>query len=94
MTIKMSPFIKIQVETEEARFTKLIPDLKDNDPDDSFCSVPYEKGHTFLFYLENLLGGSGKKYFLFKCIHFLRQLHNILNMLKFQKYYLLFKMSL
>lgn len=27
------------------------------DPDDAFSTVPYEKGHTFLFYLEELLGG-------------------------------------
>lgn len=26
-------------------------------PDDAFSAVPYEKGHSFLFYLENLLGG-------------------------------------
>uniref|UniRef100_A0A060T0L8 Leukotriene A(4) hydrolase n=1 Tax=Blastobotrys adeninivorans TaxID=409370 RepID=A0A060T0L8_BLAAD len=39
-------------------YTKLVVDLKDRqDPDDAFSSVPYEKGSTFLFYLENLLGG-------------------------------------
>lgn len=27
------------------------------DPDDAFSSVPYEKGHTFLYYIEHLLGG-------------------------------------
>ncbi|XP_076329349.1 leukotriene A-4 hydrolase isoform X2 [Tachypleus tridentatus] len=37
--------------------TKLVPDLRGVDPDDSFSTVPYEKGHTLLFYLEQKLGG-------------------------------------
>ncbi|XP_022235060.1 leukotriene A-4 hydrolase-like [Limulus polyphemus] len=37
--------------------TKLVPDLCGVDPDDSFSIVPYEKGHTLLFYLEQKLGG-------------------------------------
>lgn len=41
---------------EEHNFTKLIPDLKGEDPDDAFSSVPYEKGFTFLYHLEKLLG--------------------------------------
>ena len=30
------------------------------DPDDAFSTVPYEKGHTLLYYLETLVGGVGK----------------------------------
>ncbi|KAH9402319.1 Leukotriene A-4 hydrolase [Tyrophagus putrescentiae] len=37
--------------------TKLVVDLRDINPDDAFCRCPYEKGHTFLFYLESLVGG-------------------------------------
>lgn len=37
-------------------FTKLVVDLKGKDPDDAFSSIPYEKGFTFLFHLENLVG--------------------------------------
>ncbi|KAL4925877.1 bifunctional aminopeptidase/epoxide hydrolase [Aspergillus undulatus] len=37
-------------------FTKLVPTLKGEDPDDAFSTVPYEKGFTFLFHLENLVG--------------------------------------
>lgn len=37
--------------------TDLVPNLVGIDPDDAFSTVPYEKGHTFLFYLEELLGG-------------------------------------
>ncbi|KAI9373139.1 leukotriene A-4 hydrolase [Aspergillus egyptiacus] len=37
-------------------FTKLVPTLKGEDPDDAFSTVPYEKGFNFLFYLENLVG--------------------------------------
>lgn len=41
---------------ESHEFTKLVVDLKDKDPDDAFSSVPYEKGFTFLYHLEKLLG--------------------------------------
>lgn len=37
--------------------TVLVPDLKNTDPDDVFSRVPYEKGHTLLYYLEQLVGG-------------------------------------
>ena len=33
-------------------FTKMIVNLKGKDPDDAFSSIPYEKGYTFLTYLE------------------------------------------
>ncbi|XP_032674153.1 leukotriene A-4 hydrolase [Odontomachus brunneus] len=39
------------------QLTNLVPNLAGVDPDDAFSIVPYEKGHTFLFYLEQLLGG-------------------------------------
>ena len=42
--------------------TSLIPDLTGIDPDDSFSTVPYEKGQAFLWYLEDLVGGSGNAY--------------------------------
>lgn len=41
-------------------FTKLVPSLIGVDPDDAFCRVPYEKGSTFLWYLEQLVGGADK----------------------------------
>lgn len=36
----------------------LVPDLRELNPDDVFSRVPYEKGHTLLYYLEELVGGS------------------------------------
>ncbi|KAK6624951.1 hypothetical protein RUM44_011815 [Polyplax serrata] len=39
--------------------TCLVPKLKHLDPDDAFSEVPYEKGHTLLFYLETLLNEDG-----------------------------------
>jgi len=42
---------------EEEYFTALVPDLRDKDPDDSFSTVPYEKGFNLLFHLEKILGG-------------------------------------
>lgn len=40
--------------------TKLVLDLRGVHPDDSFSSVPYEKGHIFLRYIENIVGGPEK----------------------------------
>ena len=39
-------------------YTKLVPDLTGVDPDDAFSRIPYEKGSTFLWYLEDLVGGA------------------------------------
>lgn len=36
---------------------RLCPDLRSTSPDDIFSVVPYEKGHTLLFHLEELVGG-------------------------------------
>jgi len=36
--------------------TCLVLDIGDGDPDDSYSSVAYEKGFTFLLYLERLMG--------------------------------------
>jgi len=41
---------------EDHEFTKLITNLVDQDPDDAFSSIPYEKGFTFLYHLDNSLG--------------------------------------
>ena len=38
-------------------YTALNIKLHDIDPDDAFSSVPYEKGFTFLYHLEQLVGG-------------------------------------
>ena len=40
----------------EHEFTKLIPNLKGRDPDDAFSTIPYEKGYTFLSFLEKTAG--------------------------------------
>lgn len=43
------------------RFSTLIQNLKDQtDPDDSFSTVPYEKGFNLLFHIEQILGGKEK----------------------------------
>ena len=41
---------------ETHEFTQLVVDLKGKDPDDAFSSIPYEKGYTFLSYLESQVG--------------------------------------
>ena len=42
---------------QDSPATLLVPDLTATDPDDVFSSIPYEKGHTFLAFLEELVGG-------------------------------------
>ena len=41
---------------DKREYTKLVPDLNGQDPDDFFSQVPYEKGYTFLSHLETLVG--------------------------------------
>jgi leukotriene-A4 hydrolase len=43
----------------KAHYTPLVPELKGLHPDDVFSCIPYEKGSSFLFYLETLIGGPG-----------------------------------
>lgn len=40
--------------------THLVVNLTNVHPDDSFSLIPYEKGQTFLRYLENTVGGPSK----------------------------------
>lgn len=40
----------------EHEFTKLVPNLVGEDPDDAFSTVPYEKGFTFLRKLDETVG--------------------------------------
>lgn len=40
--------------------TRLIPDLNGVRPDAFYSLFPYEKGCSFLFYLEQKVGGAGK----------------------------------
>ncbi|KAJ8963063.1 hypothetical protein NQ318_018527 [Aromia moschata] len=42
---------------KDSPLTKLVVDLKGVHPDDAFSDVPYEKGQTFLRYLEMTVGG-------------------------------------
>ena len=44
----------------DSQLTQLVTCLENVDPDDSFSSIPYEKGHMLLCYLEDILGGCGK----------------------------------
>lgn len=48
--------IRTFMSRDQKEFTKLIPSLDGIDPDDAFSSVPYEKGHYLLYYLQALVG--------------------------------------
>ena len=42
---------------DQHEFTKLVPEIReDQDPDDAWSRVPYEKGFALVFHLENLVG--------------------------------------
>jgi aminopeptidase N len=41
----------------------------DIDPDDTFSSIPYEKGSFFLFYLEQIVGTAEFEVFMKQWIH-------------------------
>lgn len=41
---------------DSLEYSKLVLDLKGVDPDDSFSTVPYEKGFNLLFHIENVIG--------------------------------------
>ncbi|GMM30811.1 bifunctional aminopeptidase/epoxide hydrolase [Martiniozyma asiatica (nom. inval.)] len=44
-----------------SRFSTLVQNLKDGcDPDDSFSTVPYEKGFNLLYHIEQTLGGTSE----------------------------------
>lgn len=59
-----------------------MPNLKGIDPDDSFSSVPYEKGFVLLYYLESLVGGPGMVLLLY-CVCYCTRL---IPSLEFDKY--------
>ncbi|KAJ8937319.1 hypothetical protein NQ314_011958 [Rhamnusium bicolor] len=42
---------------KDSPLTQLVVNLKGVHPDDAFSSIPYEKGQTFLRYLETVVGG-------------------------------------
>jgi len=46
----------IELFGDDHSFTCLNPEIENIDPDDAFSVVPYEKGFTFVYYLESLIG--------------------------------------
>lgn len=48
--------LKEDVQLLPPEYSRLVPLLEDGDPDDSFSSVPYEKGFQLLFFLEQMVG--------------------------------------
>ena len=57
----LSNFLLFQIDNqgENDPLTALVVNLDGVDPDDAFSVVPYEKGSTFLWYLEDTVGGPG-----------------------------------
>ncbi|XP_070395879.1 leukotriene A-4 hydrolase isoform X6 [Dermacentor albipictus] len=57
LNLAVIDFADIETLGVDNPLTCLVPRLSGVHPDEAFSSVPYEKGHTFLYYLETLLGG-------------------------------------
>ena len=51
----------MDIQGETNPLTALVVDLTGVDPDDAFSVVPYAKGSTFLWYLEDTIGGPSKQ---------------------------------
>lgn len=45
-------------------YSSLFPNIGDDDPENSFSGIPYEKGSQFMFYIETLLGPTATQEFL------------------------------
>jgi leukotriene-A4 hydrolase len=55
-------------------YSSLFPDVKDDDPENAFSDVPYEKGGQFMYYIESFLGESAMQAMLRAYIvHFSQQ---------------------
>lgn len=54
-TAPLQDSVSLFLSRGQAEFTKLVPDLTGVDPDDSFSSVPYEKGFCLLQYIQTLV---------------------------------------
>ncbi|RPA87615.1 leukotriene A-4 hydrol [Ascobolus immersus RN42] len=46
----------VKLYADNPEFTKLVVNLEGKDPDDAFSSIPYEKGFTFIYFLDKLVG--------------------------------------
>jgi leukotriene-A4 hydrolase len=54
--ISANVHLKEDIDLLPPPYTRLVQQLGDNDPDDSFSSVPYEKGFQLLYFLEQTVG--------------------------------------
>lgn len=54
----------VNVFGKDHKFTAMVPNLDGSHPDDAFSRIPYEKGHTLLFYMETLFGTKAMDAFL------------------------------
>ncbi len=46
---------------ESKSFSAMVPNLLGRHPDDAFCTIPYEKGFNFLYYIENIINRESQK---------------------------------
>jgi leukotriene-A4 hydrolase len=67
--------------------TRLVLDIGDEDPDDSYSAVAYEKGFTFLLYLERLVGS--KEFEAFFQAYLARFASHILTSDEFKEFFLM-----
>lgn len=76
---------------ESKSFTSLRPYLVGRHPDDSFCTVPYEKGFNFVYYLENLINSNddeGKDVFMIFMRRYLKEFkYGVVDYYQFRNYF-------
>jgi hypothetical protein len=53
--LELQDSVSLFLSRGQAEFTKLVPDLSGVDPDDSFSSIPYEKGFCLLQYIQTIV---------------------------------------
>lgn len=72
----------------ESHLTALVPDLKETHPDDSFSRIPYELGHTFLYYLENEIVKSKEEFELFFSVYIRKFAFKSVDSLQFKEFFM------
>ncbi len=81
------PLLQVEVLGETNPLTALVVNLTGVDPDDAFSVVPYEKGSTFLWYLEDIVGGK-EKFEPFLKSYYQHFMHQSIDSFQFKQFFL------
>lgn len=76
------------MDDDTPHYTRLVIDNGDGDPDDAFSRVPYEKGFTFLLYLERMVIGNTNAFEKFFQAYIQKFASKTVTSIEFQCYFL------